>query len=65
VLGIFGCFFVCEVAIVWLGFACFPHLRLPSLLVYYPVAFFALYKAGWPNSQPFSTLPSKCRLHSQ
>ena len=52
VLGIFGCFFVCEVAIVWFGFACFPHLRSPSLLLYYPVAFFAIYKARRPQSTP-------------
>lgn len=49
VLGIFGCFFVCEVAIVWFGFSCLPHLRIPCILVYYPVALLAVYKVPTPT----------------
>jgi len=50
VCGIYAAFLFAQPAVVWFGFTCFPHLRVPFLVFYYSIGLFSAYKAVQSNS---------------
>jgi len=50
VCGIYLVFLFAQPSVIWFGFTCFPHLRVPFLVFYYSIGLFSAVKAMQTNS---------------